>query len=388
MNRAALIAAAAVALLVAGCVACAWIEGAPLVPADAGRADGGRLGVLFLVLLDRGVRRLSRCARARAPRDRPACVRSWSLALAIQIVPLAGPLLLSTDAWTYWEYGRIAAVHGGNPYVDTPSTFSGDPSYAVRRGRMARDDVGVRPGVHAPLGARRARLRVVCRRGGLDLQGARRRRRARVCGAGRSARADRVLAAALVGWNPVFADPLRGRWSQRRTPGGARPGGARAGRSRPSEPGGCGVGGRDPDQVDPGGVSSRCGPWKRVPPTVVSTTAASPWRPSSWWARDLALRPRLGARVRPARTERGRTDELRAPTSGRAARRSSHAPRSCWRRWRWPPGSPGSSGKPCGVVRDSASRRACSSRRPPGSPRGTRSGRSRSPPRRATGARS
>ena len=51
MNRAALIAAAAVALLVAGCVACAWIEGAPLVPADAGRADGGRLGVLFLVLL-------------------------------------------------------------------------------------------------------------------------------------------------------------------------------------------------------------------------------------------------------------------------------------------------------------------------------------------------
>ena len=43
--------------------------------------------------------------------------------------PLAGPLLVSTDAWTYWEYGRIAAVHDGDPYVDTPSQFPDDPAY-------------------------------------------------------------------------------------------------------------------------------------------------------------------------------------------------------------------------------------------------------------------
>src|SRR5687768_17640455 len=36
------------------------------------------------------------------------------------LLPLAAPLLLSTDAWTYWEYGAIAN-EGGNPYRDTPA---------------------------------------------------------------------------------------------------------------------------------------------------------------------------------------------------------------------------------------------------------------------------
>ena len=66
-------------------------------------------------------------------------------------MPLAGPLLLSTDAWTYWEYGRIAAVHDGNPYVDVPSDFPDDPSYDVRRRGLARHDVRLRAGVHARL---------------------------------------------------------------------------------------------------------------------------------------------------------------------------------------------------------------------------------------------
>ena len=38
------------------------------------------------------------------------------LACAIQLVPLAGPMFLSSDAWTYWAYAR---VH--DPYRDTPS---------------------------------------------------------------------------------------------------------------------------------------------------------------------------------------------------------------------------------------------------------------------------
>jgi alpha-1,6-mannosyltransferase len=53
-----------------------------------------------------------------------------ALAVAIQLTPLAAPLLLSTDAWTYWDYGRIAVVHGGNPYEDTPADFPDDPAYA------------------------------------------------------------------------------------------------------------------------------------------------------------------------------------------------------------------------------------------------------------------
>ena len=37
------------------------------------------------------------------------------VAVAIQLAPLAAPLLTSTDAWTYWAYGRLAAVHGATP---------------------------------------------------------------------------------------------------------------------------------------------------------------------------------------------------------------------------------------------------------------------------------
>jgi hypothetical protein len=52
-----------------------------------------------------------------------------AVAVAVQIAPLAGPLLLSSDAWTYWAYGRIAVVHDANPYRDAPSKFPGDPAY-------------------------------------------------------------------------------------------------------------------------------------------------------------------------------------------------------------------------------------------------------------------
>jgi hypothetical protein len=52
-----------------------------------------------------------------------------AIACAIQLAPLAAPLLLSTDAWTYWDYGRIAAVHHANPYEQPPNHFPDDPAY-------------------------------------------------------------------------------------------------------------------------------------------------------------------------------------------------------------------------------------------------------------------
>jgi hypothetical protein len=52
-----------------------------------------------------------------------------ALALAIQLAPLGAPLLLSTDAWTYWGHGRIAAVHDANPYEDEPSQFADDAAF-------------------------------------------------------------------------------------------------------------------------------------------------------------------------------------------------------------------------------------------------------------------
>ena len=64
------------------------------------------------------------------------------LAVAIQLVPLGAPLLLSTDAWSYWDYGRIAAVDGGNPYRDPPELFPADPAYPFA-GHAWRDTTSV-----------------------------------------------------------------------------------------------------------------------------------------------------------------------------------------------------------------------------------------------------
>lgn len=204
MSRAALLAAAAVALLVAGCVASAWIEGAPLVPADAGRAGGGRLGAVFLALL---VAAFAAYLVALALlRRRPPGLRAVLLAaLVIQVTPLAGPLLLSTDAWTYWEYGRIAAVHGGNPYVDTPSEFSADPAFD-HAGAAWRETTSVYgPGftllselVALVSGSSAAAAAWMFK----SLAAA--AVLACVLLAARLAR-DRPAAAALVGWNPLFA---------------------------------------------------------------------------------------------------------------------------------------------------------------------------------------
>lgn len=52
-----------------------------------------------------------------------------AIAVAIQLTPLAAPLLISTDAWTYWQYGRIGAVLDGNPYRDPPAEFRDDAAF-------------------------------------------------------------------------------------------------------------------------------------------------------------------------------------------------------------------------------------------------------------------
>jgi hypothetical protein len=197
-------AAGAVALLVAGCVACAWVEAAPLVPADGGRADGGSLGSVFLVLLVLAF--AAYLVGLLALRRAPVALRAVVVAaFVIQLIPLAGPLLVSTDAWTYWEYGRIAAVHDGNPYVDTPNGFPADPAYE-KAGADWRDTTSVygpaftllseTVAVVAGTSAAAAAwiFKVLAALGML----------ACTVLAARLAR-DKPLAAALVGWNPLFA---------------------------------------------------------------------------------------------------------------------------------------------------------------------------------------
>ena len=78
--------AAAIALLVAGCVACAWVAGAPLVPSDAGRAGDGRR------------------------RRRGSSWRCWSLAFRVYARRRSGSLRRRGAAWR-----AVARPRGRDP---------------------------------------------------------------------------------------------------------------------------------------------------------------------------------------------------------------------------------------------------------------------------------
>jgi hypothetical protein len=144
--------------------------------------------------------------RRTAPSTRAVIV----LAAAIQLVPLAAPLLLSTDAWTYWSYGWIAARGGGNPYVDVPRSFPSNPALAHMGTAwldtttvygpvftMASEPVAVVAGDSSTVAAWTFKALA----GGAALAAA--------LLAGRLAR-RRAFAIALVGWNPLLAVHLAG----------------------------------------------------------------------------------------------------------------------------------------------------------------------------------
>jgi alpha-1,6-mannosyltransferase len=118
---------AACVLFVIVAIAAAWPGDSPLVPGQEegdtrwswlylGAAVAAFLAYLAgLWLLDRG---------------RPARVALVvAVAAVIQLAPVAAPVLLSTDALTYWDYGRLSAIHGANPYSDLPRDFAADPAY-------------------------------------------------------------------------------------------------------------------------------------------------------------------------------------------------------------------------------------------------------------------
>jgi alpha-1,6-mannosyltransferase len=121
----ALAAGATTFALVAAACALAWRDASPLVPSSGGTVEGS--APLFLALL---------IAAFAAYLAALAWIRRWGLSLvaavlvtvAIQLVPLGAPLLLSTDAWSYWSYGWISARGGGNPYVDAPQDVRGNPA--------------------------------------------------------------------------------------------------------------------------------------------------------------------------------------------------------------------------------------------------------------------
>ena len=115
--------------LVAGCAAVAWPSDSPVAAAPGGHPVGDTTWSWLYLGFAAGAFALYVVAVLLVSRRRARLAALAALAATIQLAPLFGPLLLSTDAWTYWSYGRIAAVHHESPYTTPPSAFPHDPSY-------------------------------------------------------------------------------------------------------------------------------------------------------------------------------------------------------------------------------------------------------------------
>jgi hypothetical protein len=55
----------------------------------------------------------------------------WAIVLvgALQLIVFAGPILLSTDVFSYIAYARMGVEHGLNPYTHGPVAIAGDPVF-------------------------------------------------------------------------------------------------------------------------------------------------------------------------------------------------------------------------------------------------------------------
>ena len=115
--------------LVAVCVCVAWPADSPLVPARGGALAGAERWAWLYLVAEVGAFVAYLAGVWLLTRRRARLAHVAALAVAIQLVAVAAPLLLSSDAWTYWDYGRIAVVEGGNPYRDAPREFPQDPAF-------------------------------------------------------------------------------------------------------------------------------------------------------------------------------------------------------------------------------------------------------------------
>ena len=259
------------------------------------------------------------------------------------------------------------------------------PRVPVRGREVGGHHVGVRPGVHARLGAAGARGRRVggCRR--VDVQDA-----GRGCAAGRDragdlpgARPPRVRVR-LRRVEPAPGRAHGGRGAQRRLDGGARHRGARARRNREAAVGRRRLGRRGPDQVDTADLPSASRARGAREQAAGRAPRVRRRRRGAGRTRDVAVRLPLARRARPAGAERARRDAIRHPPPARADRHPGLA-RARPRRARLRSRLPVAPAR--GLARDGHDSGSppgcCCSRRRTSSP-GTRSGSSRSRLRRRT----
>jgi alpha-1,6-mannosyltransferase len=162
----------ALATLVAGClvvVAMGAVAGSPVatpLPAGVGPPAwsshlarwlgldhlpfGAMVALTLVVLLVLAAAFLATVREALAGR---IGLRAAAVAAAACIaIAAAGPVLLSRDVHSYAAYGRLAAVHGANPYVQTPASRPEDPFAPVVSGEW-RDSRSVYGPVFTSLSA-------------------------------------------------------------------------------------------------------------------------------------------------------------------------------------------------------------------------------------------
>ena len=194
-------------LLVATACMLAWESDSPLVPRNGGIVAGG--APLFLALLI-GAFAAYLGALWALRRRPPVFAAVIAIAVAIQCVPLAAPLLLSTDAWTYWSYGWIGGTGSGNPYADPPQELPSNPALS-HMGQAWLDTTSVYGPAFTLASQPLARIA-----GDSDTAAAWEYKTLAAAAAlaaallaGRIAR-RRAFAVALVGWNPLLAVHLGG----------------------------------------------------------------------------------------------------------------------------------------------------------------------------------
>ena len=110
----------------------------PLSPDIAGwlRGIGERLGYrvfLIALLVSTGAYAglIGLAARSAQRARTPAISARAAIALvaALQLIVFAGPVLLSTDVFSYIAYARMGVEHGLNPYQHGPVAIVGDPVF-------------------------------------------------------------------------------------------------------------------------------------------------------------------------------------------------------------------------------------------------------------------
>jgi glycosyl transferase family 87 len=197
----------AVAAALATSIAVASARGSPIAVGGVERGDTWAAAFLVLLAVAFGLY-LGALVLLRPRRGSVALV--CALAVAIQLAPLAGPLLLSRDAYSYWSYGRIVAVHHRNPFSSAPARFPHDPATRAVAPAWRRQDSVYGPGFAFASAAVSELTRRSAELASLVFRVA-----AAVAGIGATLLAATIAgrkayAAAFIGWNPLVAISFAG----------------------------------------------------------------------------------------------------------------------------------------------------------------------------------